>query len=200
MTVRRCVLVLLSEPAWAPPGVDPVAWWRALAEDAVDLLATLAAVDVGLVATPAAAELAESVRWPGTPVLIVPRATPAQAFAAAHQEGYQQAAVLAGDAPDLPAMLVGKLLQPLGRKKVSAAPAGDALLGIAACLPAPDWLISADPDLSTGSLAGLRAAAGMPGEVAATPGWHRLRDPMGLARLDVGLEGWEATRTLLSTA
>jgi hypothetical protein len=178
--------------------VDRAAWRRALAEDAVDLLATLAVVDVGLVAAPAAEDLARSVRWPGTPVLIVPRATPALAFAAAYQQGYQQAAVLACDAPDLPAMVVGKLLQPLGRRRVAAAPAGDALLGIAACLPAPDWLMTADPDLGTCSLATLRAAAGGPGEVAATPGWHRLRDPIGLTRLDLGLEGWEATRALLS--
>jgi hypothetical protein len=112
--------------------------------------------------------------------------------------GYHQAAVLACDAPDLPGMLIGKLLRPLGRRQVAAAPAGDALLGIAACLPAPDWLLAADPGLDTTSLPKLRAAAGRPGEVTATPGWHRLRDPAGLARLDMGLEGWEATRALLS--
>ncbi|HEX6077016.1 MAG TPA: hypothetical protein VFZ32_17360 [Micromonosporaceae bacterium] len=198
MRVRRCVLVLLDEPAWAPPGVERAAWRRALAEDAVDLLATLAEVDTGLAATPADADLAESVRWPDTPVVIVPRATPALALSAAYQLGYQQAAVLAGDAPDLPAMLIGKLLQPLGRRQVAAAPAGDALLGIAACLPVPDWLLAADPSLDATSLGRLRTAAGRPGEVAATLGWHRLRDPAGLARLDMGLEGWEATRTLLS--
>jgi len=196
--VRRCVLVLLDEPAWAPPGMDRAAWRRALAEDAVDLLATLAETDVGLVATPRAVDLADSVRWPGSPVMIVPRATPALAFSAAYQRGYQQAAVLACDAPDLPGMLIGKLLQPLGRHQVAAAPAGDVLLGIAACLPAPDWLLAADPGLDSSSLPKLRAAAGQPGQVAAAPGWHRLRDPAGLAQLDMGLEGWEATRALLS--
>lgn len=198
MSVRRCVLVLLAEPGWVPPGVDRMAWRRALAEDACDLLATLAEVDVGLVATPADTQLAESVRWPGTSIFTVPRSTPALALAAAYQNGYQHAAVLACDAPDLPAMLIGKLLQPLGRRQVSAAPAGGALLGVAACLPAPDWLLSVNPDLDTTDLARLCAAAGPPDEVATTPGWHRLRDPESLRLLDTDLEGWEATRALLS--
>jgi hypothetical protein len=195
---RRCVLVLLTEPAWAPPGIALATWRRALAEDSVDLLATLAEVDVGLVAAEADLSFAEEVRWPGTPILTVDRATPALALRAAHRREYDQAAVLAPDAPDLPAMLIGKLLQPLGRRDVSAAPAGDVLLGIGASLPAPDWLLAADPSLDTAGVAQLRAAAPSPGQVATTPGWHRLRDPESFARLDPALEGWDATRTLLS--
>jgi hypothetical protein len=198
--VRRCVLALLSPALWAPPGVAIDQWRLALAEDTMDLLATLAEVEAGLVCTPDDLPLADAVRWPGTPVLTVDEATPARAFAAAYRVGYTQAAVIACDAPDLPAMLIGKLLQPLGRRGVAAAPAGQGLLGIAATLPAPDWLADADPDLDTTSLAQLRGAAGRPGQVAATPGWHRLRDPANFARLDPNLEGWDATRALLSAS
>jgi hypothetical protein len=69
------------------------------------------------------------------------------------------------------------------------------LLGLAATLPAPDWL--PDVDLSAEAEA-LRTAAPRSGLVAVTPAWHRLNGPEGLARLDPGLEGWEATRALLS--
>ncbi|MGH3717100.1 MAG: hypothetical protein ACRDT4_27105, partial [Micromonosporaceae bacterium] len=120
---RRCVLVLLTEPVWAPPGVDRTAWWRALAEDSVDLLATLAEADVGLAAGPSTVALAEQVRWPSMPVFPLARPRAVLALQAAADQGYDQAAVLAGDAPDLPGMLIGKLLQPLDRKPVSAAPA-----------------------------------------------------------------------------
>ncbi|MGH3657480.1 MAG: hypothetical protein ACRDUA_12540, partial [Micromonosporaceae bacterium] len=156
---RRCVLLLLHEPTWQPPGMDPAAWRRALAEDAVDLLATLAQADTGLVTTPADRQFADAVRWPGMPVLTVDRATPSEALKVAAEQGYEQAAVLACDAPDLPAMLIGKLLQPLGRRTVAAAPADAGLVGIAACLPAPSWLHAADPDLESASIAQLRRAA-----------------------------------------
>jgi hypothetical protein len=72
---------------------------------------------------------------------------------------------------------------------------GPGLLAVAARLPAPDWL--PDLDLDTADEAHLRAAAPRPGQVAVTAGWHRLRGPADLARLDVHLEGWESTRALL---
>ncbi|MQA25686.1 MAG: hypothetical protein GEU94_09465 [Micromonosporaceae bacterium] len=192
--------VLLREPAWSPPGVDRDAWAHALAEDSVDLLAALAdaEAEVAIAVAPGEAALAESVRWPAMPILAIEKPRPALAMVAAHERGFDQAAVLASDAPDLPAMLIGKLLQPLDRRGVAAAPADSGgLLGLAAALPAPGWLLRADPDLDADGLAELRAAAPSTGAVAATPGWHRLRDPESLARLDVNLEGWEATRALL---
>ncbi|MGH3717035.1 MAG: hypothetical protein ACRDT4_26780, partial [Micromonosporaceae bacterium] len=75
---------------------------------------------------------------------------------------------------------------------------GAGLLGLAAALPAPEWLYALDPDLDTATVADLRRAAPRPGTVATAPGWHRLRDAESFARLDPGLEGWDATRTLLS--
>jgi hypothetical protein len=132
------------------------------------------------------------------PVYDVSGPTLTEVLAAAAADGYQQAAVLAPDAPDLPGLLVGKLIRPLGSRTAAAAPdaAGAGLLGLACRLPAPAWLPPLD--LDTGSIAALRAAAPHPGDVAATPGWRRLRDPAGLGTLDPAVEGWEATRALLT--
>ncbi|MEU0572030.1 hypothetical protein ABZ297_42435, partial [Nonomuraea sp. NPDC005983] len=56
----------------------------------------------------------------------------------------------------------------------------------------------ADPDLDDPDLvATLRAQAPGRRMVATGPGWHRLRTPDDLGRLDPGLEGWESTRALL---
>jgi hypothetical protein len=195
---RRLVLGLLQPVSWHPPGVDPARWRAALAEDVVDLISTLNEVTGGIAAPVDARALAGAVSWPGMPVYEVPAATVTAVLAAAAADGYDEAVVLAPDAPDLPGLLVGKLLRPLGSRPVAAAPAlgGDGLLGVASRLPAPDWLPPVD--LDTGSLAALRSAAPRPGDVAAAPGWRRLRGPDGLATLDPAVEGWEATRALLS--
>ena len=198
---RRIVIGLLQPVPWHPPGVAPAAWRSALAEDLADLIATLNEVD-GAIAAPAGDRgLAEAVRWPGMRVYGTPACSaPAlvAVLAAAAADGYEQAAVLAPDAPDLPGLLVGMRLRPLGSRTVAAAPApdGGGLLGAASRLPAPAWLPPVD--LDTGSLVALRAAAPHPGDVASTPGWRRLRGPDGLATLDPAVEGWEATRALLS--
>lgn len=194
-------MLLLTAPSWAPPGVDADAWRHGLAEDMSDLLASLAAADVALVAAPADAALADAVRWPGTPVYTVASARPVAALTAAADAGYDEAAVLAPDVPDLPAMLVGKLLQPLASGRVSAAPVlpgGQGLIGLGSQLPVPAWLARADPHLDTVSVADLRQAAAVDnGRVSERPGWHRLRDAETVARLDQAVEGWEATRALL---
>jgi hypothetical protein len=44
--------MLLTPVRWAPPGVAPVAFRSALAEDLVDLLAALAQADGAIAATP----------------------------------------------------------------------------------------------------------------------------------------------------
>jgi hypothetical protein len=203
---RRAVIALLVPVPWHPPGVDPLAWRTALAEDVVDLLATLNEVEPAIATTPADRALAAAVAWPTMPVYEVPAASPVAAFAAAAADGYDQAAVLAADAPDLPGLLVGKLLRPLTTRAVAVAPAsaaestGDAeptgLLGVAARLPAPDWL--PDLDLDEGTVAALRKAAPSRPQVATAPGWRRMRGPSDLATLDPAVEGWDATRTLLS--
>ncbi|MER7166899.1 hypothetical protein ABT336_12650 [Micromonospora sp. NPDC000207] len=194
---RRVVVALLAPVTWSPPGIDPVAWRTALAEDVVDLLATLHEVETAVAVTPDDRWLAEAVLWPGTPVYEVPTATPNAVLAAL--DGYDQAAVVAPDAPDVPGLTLGKLLRPLTSRPVAVAPVeGDegGLLGIAVRLPAPDWIPALD--LDTALPATVRAAAPQPGDLAVTPGWHRMRGPADLARLDPAVVGWEATRALLS--
>ncbi len=196
---RRIVIVPLVPLSWAPPGVAAEPWRHALAEDAVDLLSTLAEVDPAVAVVPADRALADAVVWPGTRVYELETLAAATVLGAAAADGYDQAALIAPDAPDLPAMLIGKLLRPLSSRPLAVAPAPTGgLLGLAARLPAAGWLppdagLDAEP-------ATLRAAAPRPGQVAISPGWHRLTNPDGLHRLDPALEGWEATRALLTGA
>ncbi len=194
-SVKRVAIALLGPVWWAPPGVDPLKWRAALAEDMVDLLASLAQVDAAIAVDTADSDLASAVAWPRMPVYALSRPTVGAALEAAADDGYTEAAVLAGDAPDLPGLLVGKLLRPLSTRTVSVAPALDSgLLGVAARLPAPAWLADLDLDADADTL---RAAAPTRSTVAAAPGWHRIRGPADLHRLDPALEGWAATRALL---
>jgi hypothetical protein len=195
---------------WAPPGTDVAHWRRALAEDVVDLVASLAAADGAIAiggqnadpaaaeptaADPAATDLAADVAWPGMPIYHADR--PRAALECAAADGYDQGAVLAGDAPDLPGLLVGKLLQPLGTRQAAVSPSRTGgLIGVSARLPVPVWF--PDLDLDAAAAADVRAAAPRRALVAETPGWHRLRGPADLARLDPALDGWDTTRALLS--
>lgn len=195
--VRRVVVALLAPVGWTPPGIDPVRWRSALAEDVVDLLATLNEVETAVAVTPEDRWLADEVVWPGTAVYEVPEPTTTAVFATL--TGYDQAAVVVADAPDVPGLTLGKLLRPLTSRPVAVAPVegnGAGLLGVAARLPVPEWLPALD--LDTTAPAEVRAAAPRPGDVAVTAGWRRLRGPADLATLDPAFEGWEATRALLS--
>jgi hypothetical protein len=195
----RCAIALIGPASAPPPGISPGQWRAALAEDVADLLAGLANVQSAVAATADDRELAESLIWPGTPIFMIRHARPAAALQAATDAGFSEAVVIAADAPDLPELHVGKLFRGLGSHPVAAAPAsGGGLIGLAARLPVPSWLLSADPALETATLAMLRAAAPVPRSVAAAPSWHRLRSPADIHLLDPGLEGWDATRTLLS--
>jgi hypothetical protein len=194
--MSRLVVLSMVAPAWTPPGVDPLRWRTALAEDTVDLLVTLVEVTAAVAAVPADRELAESIMWPGMPLYPLPRLGIKDVLEAAAADGYDQAATIAPDAPDLPAMLIGKLLRPLSSRPLAVAPAvTGGLLGLAAQLPPPQWL--PDVDLAV-QVDAVRAAAPRAGLVAVTPGWHRLSGPDALSRLDPALEGWEATRALLT--
>ncbi|MET7469715.1 hypothetical protein [Micromonospora sp. NPDC005211] len=222
---RRVVVALLGPVTWSPPGIDPTRWRTALAEDVVDLLATLNEVETAVAVTARDRWLADAVVWPGTQVYEVAEPTPNAVFAAlagessahgsesaaargrvvdtgdraAHTGGYDQVAVVAADAPDVPGLTLGKLLRPLTTRPVAVAPAeggGTGLLGVAARLPVPEWLPALD--LDTTEPAEVRRAAPSPGDVAVTAGWRRMRGPADLTALDPAVEGWEATRALLS--
>ncbi len=190
----RCVITLIGPADWHPPGVPAGDWRRALADDVVDVVAALADVAGAVAAAPADADLAREVCWPG--MAVYPAADPLAALRAAAEDGYEQAAVLAADVPDLPALQIGKLLRPLTSRAVALAPDLDGgLVGIAARLPLPAWLSGVSWDTQP---AAVRARAPRPGDVAVAPGWYRQRGAAQLARLDPGLEGWEATRALLA--
>jgi hypothetical protein len=172
-------------------------WRAALAEDVVDLLARLSAASAAIACTAADRTLADEVAWPGMHVWEVPSTTIRPVCAAASAAGFDQAAIVAADAPDVPGMVLGKLLQPLDTKTLAVAPAGPAggALGVAARLPLAEWV--ADVGLDEASAQMLRRGAPQPGEVTTTAAWRRLRGAQELASLDMGLEGWENTRTLL---
>jgi hypothetical protein len=190
------VVALLVPVTWSPPGVGLGVWRAALAEDVVDLLARLAQAEPAIAATPADRELADEIAWPGTRIYEVPTATVLPVFELAAKDGFDQAAVIAADAPDLPGMILGKLLRPLEDKAVAVAPGGaDGLLGVATSLPAPPWLVDHDLDAASAML--LRRTAPSPSDVTSTAEWRRLRGPAELATLDPALEGWENTRALL---
>ena len=193
--VRRVVAVLLVPVPWSPPGVKLSAWRAAMAEDVVDLLARLATAEAAIAATAEDRKLAEGIAWPGMRIYEVATPTVLPVLTAAADDGFDQAAVIAADAPDLPGMILGKLLSPLESKAVAVAPGGNGLLGVATSLPAPAWLI--DHDLDTASAQSLRRTAPQPGDVTSTAEWRRLRGAAELASLDPALEGWENTRALL---
>ena len=197
---RRVALVLLDPrtPSQPPPGVRASAWRAALAEDVAELAAGLAGVDSGVVATEAETPWAAELAWPGS-VLTVAEVTASAAFGAA--AGHDEVALLAADAPDLPALHVGKLFRALGSHPVAVVPAPDGgAVAVAARLPLPAWAVAAEPGMEPDAVTRLRAAAPHRGAVASAPGWHRLRVPADVHLLDPGLEGWEATRALLSVS
>jgi hypothetical protein len=194
---KRVVVALLTPVTWSPPGTDLSKWRAALAEDVVDLLARLAQAEPAIAATAEDLALAQEIAWPGMPIYEVATATVLPVLKAAERDGFDQAAVLAADAADVPGMVLGKLLRPLSSKPVAVAPTGQesGLLAFAAVLPVPSWL--ADVDLDTATPMTVRRTAPQPSLVESTADWRRLRGPYDLATLDPALEGWENTRTIL---
>lgn len=177
----------------APPGVDGREFLEAVAEDTYEMVAGLELVTPVLITSvPGLDEIV----WPGTEVIAIADDEPLKAVLGRLKA--DQAAVISGDAPDLPPLLVGKLFRELGRAEITVCPSerGGAV-AMACALPAPAW---ADPDLNDDDIvATLRAQAPGPRRVATTPGWHRLRTPADVQRLDPGLEGWDNTRALISS-
>ncbi len=191
-------MAVLVPVRWAPPGVELGKWRAALAEDVVDLLRGLAEVEAGIACVEEDLGLAEAISWPGMPVYRVGRLSAGEIFAAAGADGFAQVALVAGDAPNLPGLTVGKLLRPLTTRPLATARAdgdGGGLVGVAARVPVPLWL--PDFDLDEGDPAVLRKAAERPEHVGSAPEWRRLRTPDDLHALDPAVEGWDVTRALL---
>jgi hypothetical protein len=185
---------------WARRTVGDAGLGVAMLEDVVDLVTGMEQVEPALVVAPSARADAAAVGWPGTAVVEVDeRATVATAVGALQAVGADEAAVVVGDVPDLPPLLLGKLFSALTTASVAVCPAEDGrLVAAASRLPVSQWLVDAAVDAeSTDALLVLRAAA-PPRELHVGAGWHRVRGPDEAAALDRGLEGWEATRAWLS--
>ncbi|NUP00394.1 MAG: hypothetical protein HOW59_20950 [Nonomuraea sp.] len=191
MTRTVAVLVRPHMSQAAPPGVDPHAFLEAVAEDTYEMVAGLELVTPVLVT---GVPGLEEIVWPGTEVITIKDDEPLKEVLG--RLPGDQAAVIAADAPDLPALLVGKLFRELGRAEITICPAeGGGAVALACTLPAPAWAAPDldDPDIVTT----LRAQAPGPRRIATTPGWHRLRTAHDVERLDPGLEGWDNTRALV---
>jgi hypothetical protein len=156
-----------------PPGVDPEAFRRAMLDDAFEVLDDLANVTAS----------------------VADEATPYAALLVLAARGATIGVVTSGDAPDLPGLLVGKLYGACEDAQAGVLPASDGTLtALASRLPPGDWLRGITLD---STLADVHAAAPA-NAVVVGPGWHRLRRPEDVSRLDPRLEGWHATRALLS--
>lgn len=196
---RVVVLVVPAVGSWAPPGRTPDAWRLALAEDTYEVLASLDLVDVAVAVTggdEAALSGVAALTWPGTPVYSVDPERPV--LDAIEQAGPAAAVVAVSyDVPDLPGLLIGKLFRALGSADLAVTPAEDGTLAaIGVSLPAAAWVQEAPLTFDT-PLADLDKLKPRRHAIGIGPGWHRLRSAADIARLDPGLEGWDATRSLL---
>ena len=205
---RRMVAVIPAAP-WPARGVGQRAHElrdieleqelrRAMTEDVVEVVSGLDVVEPVLVLGPHDPADWRELVWPGTPVSTV-AGRGVEVLVDLHAHGAAMGAVVAGDAPDLPGLLVGKCFRALSSAQVSVCPAADGtLVALAAHLPVPGWLAASGVGLdSVGAVGSLAAAAPSRRAFSVGPGWHRVRGPDDLARLDPGLEGWAETRWVL---
>jgi hypothetical protein len=231
VTSRLVVVIPRTvEEVRPPPGVPAANWALALGTDVAELLDDMELVTAYVLERPGAAGVAAETGLPvvvapstgagmgagssgvsGTASVTMaslaasaaaPVTSAAPAPSAAPDDHPEQAAVVAGDAPDLPPLLIAKLFRSLGRADVAVCPAdGGGAVALAARLPPAAWVVDADPDLDEFDvLSRLRVAAPRSSAVFVGPGWHRLRAPGDVAFLDPNLEGWPETRRLLSAA
>jgi glycosyltransferase A (GT-A) superfamily protein (DUF2064 family) len=208
MSTRRMVAVL-ARPAHelaphtrlAPPGVDDAAFALAMTEDVVDMVAGMEEVEAALALAPNF-DAARQTTWPGMPVCELSAGfTLVDVLDALAVLGADEGTVVSNDAPDLPPLLLGKLHSSLTAAEVACCPAdGGGLVALAARLPVAEWLREADFPVNLDSeeiLSALRRVAPRR-SLQIGAGWHRIRRPEDVVRLDPGLEGWDATRALLS--
>jgi hypothetical protein len=184
--VRRYVGVV------APAAATPLA--MAMLEDVVDLVADMAHVQACLVVPADADPSARGVVWPNMPVVETADRTIGSIVAALAAAGGEEAGVVVPDAPDLPALLLGKLHSALTSAAVAVCPAEDGrLVAAAARVPCPAWAAQVSLD---DPIENLRSAAPRRG-LHVGAGWHRVGAEADARALDPGLEGWEHTRALL---
>src|SRR3954471_12084688 len=161
-------------------------------EDVVVLVEAMREVEAALAVPAGAADTVRAVTWPGMPVVDVPAAPNVcdvlDALAAA---GAEEAGVVCPDAPDLPALLLGKLHSALTSAEVAVCPSDDGrLVALATWLPAPQWLRESAATLDGADVVRRLRAQAPRRALHVGPGWHRIRDAEDARRLDPGLEGW----------
>ena len=207
---RRLVAVLVPRPGVDGFPDEPLR--AAMVEDVYETVAALELVEpvLALDADDPARDVARVTHLAGhdggrpAPVHRPTPRAPGTRSTALVAAGADQVTVIAGDAPDLPGLLVGKLHRALGSADVAVLPGSDgALVALATHAPLPDWLATDLPAVDLDDLdavARLREAARRRTAVSVGPGWHRVRTRDDLRRLDPGLEGWEITRELLAAS
>lgn len=195
-------VVLAGYRGVPPPGVDVDRYATACLTDSYEVLAGLHGIRAALAGTPA--EL-EDIRWPEDPVLPTDGRTlrpVAERLLQQPDLGQPSELIMvAGDVPDLPELIVAKIAKALHRADVAVAPeiGGDGLAAFGVRLPWPAWLPDAlELDLDVDCFPRLAELAPRRSLVVRTPGWHRMRRPDAVHRLDPGLEGWDNVRYLLA--
>jgi len=181
----------------AATSTDPLA--LAMLEDVVDLVEAMREVEAALAVPAGADDSIRAVTWPGMPVAEVPsRPAISDVLDALASVGADEAAVVCPDAPDLPALLLGKLHSSLTTADVAVCPADDGrLVALASRLPLPEWLRASAVTLDDEDVVRRLRARAPRRALHVGPGWHRIRGPQDAERLDPGLEGWDATRAVL---
>jgi glycosyltransferase A (GT-A) superfamily protein (DUF2064 family) len=204
---RRLVAVLVPSVRTGAGAFPDRALRLAMVEDCYETVAALELVEpvLQVLGSDPDADDVAALSWPGTVVLRTdadPSATRAAGVLVALSGlGADQATVVAGDSPDLPGLLLGKLHRALGSSPVAVLPAaGGGLVALAVRCPVPDWVVAAGEVDATDALERLRRAAPRRTSVSVGPGWHRVRRATDLELLDPGLEGWEVTRAALRAA
>lgn len=198
----RVVAVLARPSASLPPALA-----AAMLEDVVDLVTDTALVAPALAVAEGYDVAAAALIWPGTLVVkVVAEPTLAEllaAVAAAVEAETPAIAVVAADVPDLPTLLLGKLFSALAGPRgaaVAVCPAeGGGLVAVAVTTPIAAWLVDSPARLDDPEALDVVRRTAPTGALSVGPGWRRVREPSDVAHLDPGLEGWDATRTLLAS-
>ena len=196
--ITRGAVLLAGYRAVPPPGVDAGSYGDACLTDSYEVIAGLSEINAGLVGE---SPLLEEIRWPQD-FLITGDGRSVRSIAerlTADDHGLTELIAVPGDVPDLPEMIIAKIAKALHRADVALAPeiGGNGLAAAGVRLPWPGWL-DLDLDLDQDSYQEISELAPRRNLVVHTPGWHRMRNPESVHRLDPLLEGWDNVRLLLS--
>ena len=196
--INRCAVVLSWCRGVPPPGIDAEVYATACLTDSYEVIAGMTGIAAGLVGD---SPVLEDIRWPAD-LLINDTGRSVRQLAerlVGDDHGFSELIIVPADVPDLPELIIAKIAKALSGADVALAPevggAGLAALGVR--LPWPSWL-DADLDLDADPYDQLQQLAPRRNLVVHTPGWHRMRKPESVHRLDPGLEGWDNVRLLLA--